>query len=54
MPKKLLDKLVIECCENVNENEIISVILNDYGILAVLVQYRLYYLSWLFPFTMDS
>ena len=54
MPKKLLDKLVIECCENVNENEIISVILNDYGILAVLEQYRLYYLSWLFHFTMDS
>ena len=29
--KQLVDKLVKECSENIDENEMISVTLNDYG-----------------------
>ena len=48
--KKLVDKLVEECSENIDEKEMIY---NDYGNYAILVQYKLYYLLLLFLIIID-
>ena len=40
----LIDKLVEECSENIDGNEMIyNDTLNDYGKYAILAQYTLYY-----------
>ena len=55
--KSLIDQLVKECIENINEKELHSTelhssemiynsTLNDYEKILVLVQYKLYYLSY--------
>ena len=31
MERKIVDKFIKECSENINENEMISVTVNDYG-----------------------
>ena len=47
--KKLVAKLLEECSENIDENEMIyNKTLNDYKMYAILAQYILYFLSLLF------
>ena len=46
--KKLVDKLIKECGENIDENKMISVTFIIMEVNAIFAQYTLYYLSLFF------